>query len=55
MGNKEKKVDRQFKERKSHGEHRNGRKAQFKNHSTHFGEVPNEYIDRERVGYNADA
>ncbi|MBN9654472.1 hypothetical protein J0K78_09375 [Halobacillus sp. GSS1] len=55
MGNKEKKPDRQFKERKSHGEHRNGRKAQFKNHSTHFGEVPNEYIDRERLGYNADA
>jgi hypothetical protein len=52
---KEKKPDRQFKERKNHGENRNGRKAQFKNHSTEFGEFPNEYIDRERLGYNADA
>ncbi|ELK48246.1 hypothetical protein QRD89_18330 [Halobacillus sp. ACCC02827] len=48
MGNKEKKHNRQFKETKSKGEHRNGRLAQFKNHSTEFGQEPNEYIDRGR-------
>ncbi|MGI8313714.1 hypothetical protein [Halobacillus mangrovi] len=47
MSKKDKKPNRQFKETKSHGEHRNGRKAQFKNHSVEFGEEPNEYLNRE--------
>ncbi|WP_226581975.1 hypothetical protein [Halobacillus litoralis] len=55
MSKKDRKHDHQFKERTSHGEHRNGRKAQFKNHSTGFGEEPNEYIDRERLGYKGEA
>ncbi|MFQ3546524.1 hypothetical protein Q7A53_20770 [Halobacillus rhizosphaerae] len=45
MSKKDKKPDNQFKENKNHGEHRNGRKAQFKNHSTEFGEEPNEYVN----------
>ncbi|MBN8236309.1 hypothetical protein JF544_13665 [Halobacillus kuroshimensis] len=55
MSKKDKKHDRQFKERKSHGEQRNGRLAQFKNHSTEFGSEPDEYIDRARLGYKGDA
>ncbi len=49
MSKKDKKPNRQFKETKNKGEHRNGRLAQFKNHSTEFGAEPNEYIDRERL------
>lgn len=45
--NKKKNPDNQFKENKNHGEHRNGRLSQFKNHSAHGGEVPNEYISKE--------
>ncbi|MFD2761265.1 hypothetical protein [Lentibacillus juripiscarius] len=33
----------QFKENKNHGEHRNGRKSQYKNHNAKGGR-PNEYI-----------
>ncbi len=46
MGNKEKKPDNQFKENTNHGEHRNGRLAQFKNHNEKAGEEPNEYISK---------
>lgn len=35
----------QFKENKHHGEHRNGRKSQYKNNSAHGGGQPDEYID----------
>ncbi|WP_280770302.1 hypothetical protein [Salipaludibacillus daqingensis] len=48
MKNKSKKHDRQFKENKDHGEHRNGRLSQFKNHEVHQNdETPNEYINAE--------
>ncbi|MGY0694833.1 hypothetical protein ACW2QC_18965 [Virgibacillus sp. FSP13] len=43
MVNKEKEFNNQFKENTNHGEHRNGRKSQFKNHNNQGGE-PNEYI-----------
>lgn len=43
MGKKDK--QRQFKENKSHGEHRNGRLAQFKNRSVEFGQEPDEYLN----------
>jgi len=35
----------QFKENKNHGEHRNGRKSQYKNSSTHGGQL-NEYVSK---------
>ncbi|MFC4558294.1 hypothetical protein ACFO3D_08715 [Virgibacillus kekensis] len=39
----------QFKENKNHGEHRNGRKSQYKNHSTHGGDnAPDEFIDSKK-------
>ncbi|GAF12011.1 hypothetical protein JCM19046_5097 [Bacillus sp. JCM 19046] len=44
MGNnKEKKHNNQFKENANHGEVRNGRLSQFKNHSLN-GHEPNEYV-----------
>ncbi|UOQ44791.1 hypothetical protein MUN89_02220 [Halobacillus salinarum] len=46
MSKKDKKHNNQFKENKNHGEHRNGRLAQFKNHNAEFGEEPNEYINK---------
>lgn len=49
MSKKKKKPDHQFKETKNHGEKRNGRLAQFKNHSTEFGTAENEYIDKDRL------
>lgn len=36
----------QFKENKNHGEHRNGRKSQYKNNNPHGGEEPNEFISK---------
>ncbi len=39
--------NRQFKERKNHGETRNGRKSQYKNSNPHGGETPNEYVNDE--------
>ncbi|WP_169727365.1 hypothetical protein [Paucisalibacillus globulus] len=44
MVNKEKEFNNMFKENKNNGEHRNGRKSQFKNSSTN-GEKLNEYLD----------
>ncbi|MBP1949272.1 MULTISPECIES: hypothetical protein [Virgibacillus] len=38
----------QFKENKQHGEHRNGRKSQYKNNSIHGGDEPNEFIDQKK-------
>ncbi|MCA1012254.1 hypothetical protein [Halobacillus halophilus] len=49
MSKKDKKPDNQFKENKNKGEKRNGRLAQFKNHSTEFGMADNEYIDKDRL------
>lgn len=46
MVNKEKEFNNQFKENKNSGEHRNGRKSQFKNHNAENGEEPNEYISK---------
>lgn len=48
MDNKENKHSRQFKENKHHGEHRNGRLSQFKNHEVHGNDdqQPNEYISQ---------
>lgn len=46
MENKDKKPDNQFKENTNHGEHRNGRLAQFKNHNAKAGEEPNEYLTK---------
>ncbi|WP_404450549.1 hypothetical protein LG329_09320 [Virgibacillus necropolis] len=43
MVNKEKEFNNQFKENENSGEHRNGRKAQFKNYNANAGEAPNEY------------
>ncbi|MUV37576.1 hypothetical protein JNUCC1_01382 [Lentibacillus sp. JNUCC-1] len=42
--NKQQKFNNQFKERKPSGEHRNGRKSQYKNSSVHGG-APDEYVD----------
>ncbi|MEC5423967.1 hypothetical protein QGM71_10740 [Virgibacillus sp. C22-A2] len=36
----------QFKENKNHGEHRNGRKSQYKNSNSQGGEEKNEYLSR---------
>lgn len=46
MSNKEKKKNNQFKENTNHGEHRNGRLAQFKNSNSQGGDEPNEYVSR---------
>ncbi|SDH85624.1 hypothetical protein SAMN05192534_11320 [Alteribacillus persepolensis] len=46
MAKNKKNKNHQFKENKHHGEHRNGRLSQFKNHSVHGGDVPNEYINK---------
>ncbi|BAD65997.1 hypothetical protein [Shouchella clausii] len=45
MSNKDKKHNNQFKENSNHGEHRNGRLSQIKNHNAAGGE-PNEYLNR---------
>ncbi|GAK02227.1 hypothetical protein JCM19037_447 [Geomicrobium sp. JCM 19037] len=45
--NKEQKHDHQFRETKNHGEHRNGRLSQFKNHTSGDGEEHNEYLSKE--------
>ncbi|AUJ24828.1 MULTISPECIES: hypothetical protein [Virgibacillus] len=40
---------RQFKETKNHGEHRNGRKSPYKNSRTHGSGQPDEYVtDRKK-------
>ncbi|TCP20352.1 hypothetical protein EV207_15226 [Scopulibacillus darangshiensis] len=44
--NKEKEFDHQFKTRENSGEHRNGRKSQFKNHNSQGEGNPNEYISK---------
>ncbi|WP_168927216.1 hypothetical protein [Virgibacillus necropolis] len=46
MVNKEKEFNNQFKENKNSGEHRNGRKSQFKNYNVHESEAPNEYLSK---------
>lgn len=46
MVNKEKDFNNMFKENENSGEHRNGRKSQFKNHNKKFGKAPNEYISK---------
>ncbi|MFZ3579920.1 hypothetical protein [Virgibacillus sp. DJP39] len=46
MVNKEKEFNNQFKENKNSGEHRNGRKSQFKNNNAHGDEAPNEYLSK---------
>ncbi|WP_205520024.1 hypothetical protein [Virgibacillus doumboii] len=38
----------QFKENTNHGEHRNGRKSQYKNSNSRGGEVPNQFVDRKK-------
>lgn len=43
MTNKEQK-NRQFKENENSGEHRNGRKSQYKNSNSVGGDTPNEYV-----------
>ncbi|WP_163969366.1 hypothetical protein [Oceanobacillus halotolerans] len=49
MVNKQKEFNNQFKENRNHGEHRNGRKSQFKNHNAHDGEgQPDEYINEKK-------
>ncbi|HLR67658.1 hypothetical protein [Virgibacillus alimentarius] len=45
MSTKDKKRNNQFKENENSGEHRNGRKSQFKNHNAEGG-TPNEYISK---------
>ncbi|MGX4670962.1 hypothetical protein JNUCC74_17575 [Cerasibacillus sp. JNUCC 74] len=40
---------RQFKETRNHGEHRNGRKSPYKNSNSHGQDIPNEYVsDRKK-------
>ncbi|MFC7321264.1 hypothetical protein [Halobacillus campisalis] len=46
MSKKDKKVSRQFKENKNHGETRNGRLSQFKNHNSEPGAQPNEFFSK---------
>lgn len=36
----------QFKENKNHGEHRNGRKSQYKNSNSKGGDEPNQFISK---------
>ncbi|WP_180316699.1 hypothetical protein [Shouchella shacheensis] len=47
MTGKKKNPNNQFKENSNHGEHRNGRLNQFKNHNSQGGDVPNEYLSKE--------
>lgn len=37
---------RQFKENSQSGEHRNGRKSQYKNYNAQKGEEPNEFLSK---------
>jgi len=37
---------RQFKENKQSGEHRNGRKSQYKNYNVEAGKEPNEFLSK---------
>lgn len=46
MVSKSKRFNRQFKTREDSGEHRNGRLAQFKNHSIDGDDIPDEYISK---------
>lgn len=46
MDNKNKKVNNQFKENENHGEHRNGRKSQYKNSNSEGEGEPNQYISK---------
>ncbi|MBD1223564.1 hypothetical protein [Virgibacillus halodenitrificans] len=46
MVNKEKEFNNMFKKNKQSGEHRNGRKSQYKNYNSQLGEEPNEYQSR---------
>ncbi|UJL46251.1 hypothetical protein KFZ58_18150 [Virgibacillus sp. NKC19-16] len=46
MVNKGKEFNNMFKKNEQSGEHRNGRKSQFKNSNTQGGEEPNEYISK---------
>lgn len=48
MVNKEKEFNNQFKENKNSGEHRNGRKSQFKNHNVNNSEAPNEFFSNKK-------
>ncbi|MCM2676178.1 hypothetical protein [Alkalicoccobacillus plakortidis] len=43
MSKKDHKPDNQFKENTNHGEHRNGRLSQIKNHNSTKHEEPNEF------------
>ncbi len=38
--------NRQFKKNSQSGEHRNGRKSQFKNYNAQKGEEPNEFLSK---------
>ena len=38
--------NRQFKKNKQSGEHRNGRKSQYKNYNAEAGEEPNEFLSK---------
>ncbi|MBU5465848.1 hypothetical protein KQI49_03270 [Virgibacillus sp. MSJ-26] len=40
--------NRQFKKNKQSGEHRNGRKSQYKNYNVEAGEEPNEFFSRKK-------
>jgi len=40
--------NRQFKKNKQSGEHRNGRKIQYKNYNVEAGEEPNEFFSRKK-------
>lgn len=46
MSKKDKKVNNQFKENDNNGEHRNGRKSQFKNSSSSGDDELNEYVSK---------
>lgn len=40
--------NRQFKKNKQSGEHRNGRKSQYKNYNVEAGEEPNEFLSKKK-------
>ncbi|MFA1819328.1 hypothetical protein ACDX78_03820 [Virgibacillus oceani] len=46
MVNKGKEFNNMFKENRQSGEHRNGRKSQYKNNNKQQGEAPNEYLSQ---------
>ncbi|WKB36073.1 hypothetical protein QS257_01915 [Terrilactibacillus sp. S3-3] len=46
MVSKPKRFNRQFKTRGNSGEYRNGRLAQFKNHSIDDDGIPDEYVSK---------